>query len=101
MHLLKLFHTVTERTQFNLLLILYMCAQTNAFFKIGRGEQPPIPNYLSREARDFITQCVRVDPDDRPSAVQLLEHPFVKRPLPLQTSPTAPQLSPSQADPWT
>ncbi|PAN45489.1 hypothetical protein PAHAL_9G122800 [Panicum hallii] len=51
------------------------------FFMIGRGEQPPIPNYLSKEAQDFIGQCVRVDPENRPSASQLLEHPFVNRPL--------------------
>ncbi|OEL14487.1 Mitogen-activated protein kinase kinase kinase 1 [Dichanthelium oligosanthes] len=54
---------------------------TNAFFMIGRGEQPPIPNYLSKEAQDFIGQCVRVDPENRPSASQLLEHPFVNGPL--------------------
>jgi mitogen-activated protein kinase kinase kinase 1 len=44
---------------------------------IGRGEQPPIPNYLSKEAQDFIGQCVRVDPENRPSASQLLGHPLV------------------------
>nr|ACG42767.1 hypothetical protein [Zea mays] len=48
---------------------------------IGRGEQPTIPCYLSKEAQDFIGQCVRVDPESRPSASQLLEHPFVNRPL--------------------
>jgi len=48
---------------------------------IGKGEQPPIPNYLSEEAQDFIGLCVRVDPESRPSASQLLEHPFVNRPL--------------------
>ncbi|URE16944.1 Mitogen-activated protein kinase kinase kinase [Musa troglodytarum] len=58
---------------------------TQALFKIGRGEQPPIPNYLSRDARDFISQCVKANPDDRPSASQLLEHPFVKRSLPIST----------------
>ncbi|OAY80522.1 Mitogen-activated protein kinase kinase kinase 1, partial [Ananas comosus] len=52
---------------------------TQALFKIGRGEQPPIPNFLSTDARDFISQCVKVNPDDRPSTSQLLEHPFVKR----------------------
>ncbi|XP_072972419.1 mitogen-activated protein kinase kinase kinase 1-like [Typha angustifolia] len=52
-----------------------------AFYKIGRGERPPLPNSLSRDARDFISQCTKVDPHDRPSASQLLEHPFVKRPL--------------------
>ncbi|CAN6298112.1 unnamed protein product [Urochloa humidicola] len=54
---------------------------TNAIFMIGRGEQPPIPNHLSKEAQDFIGQCVRVDPKNRPSASQLLEHPFVNRPM--------------------
>ncbi|XP_072972676.1 mitogen-activated protein kinase kinase kinase 1-like [Typha angustifolia] len=54
---------------------------TQAFFKIGRGEQPPIPKSLSKDARDFISQCVQVSPDDRPTASQLLEHPFVMRSL--------------------
>ncbi|KAJ6809478.1 putative mitogen-activated protein kinase kinase kinase 1 [Iris pallida] len=54
----------------------------HAFFKIGRGDQPPIPNHLSRDARDFISQCVRVNPEDRPSACQLFEHPFVRGLLP-------------------
>ncbi|CAL9211400.1 unnamed protein product [Musa hybrid cultivar] len=58
---------------------------TQALFKIGHGEQPPIPNYLSRDARDFISKCVKVNPDDRPSASQLLEHPFVQRSLPIST----------------
>ncbi|KAF3336945.1 putative MAP kinase superfamily protein [Carex littledalei] len=71
----------------------------HALFKIGRGEQPPIPNYLSREVRDFITQCVKVNPDNRPSAVKLLEHPFVKIPLLLRCSPPASQSSPSQTHP--
>ncbi|KAJ6798426.1 putative mitogen-activated protein kinase kinase kinase 1 [Iris pallida] len=50
----------------------------HAFFRIGRGEQPPIPNSLSRDARDFISQCVQVNPEDRPSAALLLGHPFVR-----------------------
>lgn len=55
--------------------------QTHAFFQIGRGEQPPIPDFLSPDARDFISQCVKVNPDDRPSASQLLQHPFMNRSL--------------------
>nr|CAE03317.2 OSJNBa0032I19.11 [Oryza sativa Japonica Group] len=50
-----------------------------ALFKIGRGEPPAIPKYLSKEARDFISQCLRPYPDDRPSASKLLDHPFVNR----------------------
>ncbi|KAJ3672943.1 hypothetical protein LUZ60_006317 [Juncus effusus] len=53
----------------------------HALFKIGRGEPPTIPENLSSEARDFISQCVRVSPEERPTAVQLLDHPFVKRSL--------------------
>ncbi|CAN6281743.1 unnamed protein product [Urochloa humidicola] len=53
---------------------------TRALYMIGRGEQPSIPSSLSKEAQDFIGQCVRVDPQKRPSASQLLEHPFVNRP---------------------
>ncbi|PKU82076.1 Mitogen-activated protein kinase kinase kinase 1 [Dendrobium catenatum] len=53
----------------------------HAFYKIGRGDQPPIPGHLSKEAQDFIRQCVQVDPNSRPTAAQLLEHPFVRRPI--------------------
>ncbi|XP_074570011.1 mitogen-activated protein kinase kinase kinase 1-like [Curcuma longa] len=49
-----------------------------ALYKIGHGEPPTIPDSLSRDARDFIRKCVQVNPDDRPNASELLEHPFVK-----------------------
>ncbi|TKY74319.1 Mitogen-activated protein kinase kinase kinase 1 [Spatholobus suberectus] len=52
-----------------------------ALFRIGKGERPPIPDSLSRDARDFILQCLQVDPNDRPTAAQLLNHSFVQRPL--------------------
>lgn len=52
-----------------------------ALFKIGRGSPPPIPDSLSKDAQDFIKQCVQVNPNDRLTAAQLLDHPFVKRPL--------------------
>ncbi|GJN30963.1 hypothetical protein PR202_gb19311 [Eleusine coracana subsp. coracana] len=52
---------------------------TQALYRIGKGEPPAIPSVLSRDARDFISQCVKPNPDDRPSASKLLEHPFVNR----------------------
>ncbi|MQM00176.1 hypothetical protein Taro_032912 [Colocasia esculenta] len=55
---------------------------TQAIFLIGKGRRPPLPDSLSRDARDFIEQCVQVDPERRPSASKLLDHPFVKRLLP-------------------
>ncbi|KAJ1281202.1 hypothetical protein BS78_04G289700 [Paspalum vaginatum] len=54
---------------------------TYALLKIGRGIPPEIPNTLSEDAHDFIKKCVQANPNDRPSAAQLLEHPFVQRPL--------------------
>ncbi|XP_059313655.1 mitogen-activated protein kinase kinase kinase 1-like [Lycium ferocissimum] len=50
-----------------------------ALFRIGRGEPPPIPDTLSAEAQDFIKRCLRVNPNDRPTAAELLEHPFVTK----------------------
>ncbi|KAJ9174834.1 hypothetical protein P3X46_013435 [Hevea brasiliensis] len=47
-------------------------------YKIGRGEPPPVPDFLSSLSRDFIMQCLQVNPDDRPTAAQLVDHPFVK-----------------------
>lgn len=59
---------------------LIVCWQVQALFKIARGELPPIPDSVSRDARDFILKCLQVNPNDRPTAAQLMEHPFVKRP---------------------
>lgn len=51
----------------------------SAMFRIGKGELPPVPDTLSRDARDFILHCLKVNPDDRPTAAQLLDHKFVQR----------------------
>ncbi|PWA56140.1 MAPK/ERK kinase kinase 1 [Artemisia annua] len=57
-----------------------------ALFRIGRGEPPEIPNTLSAEAQDFILKCLQVNPNDRPTAAQLLEHPFLKRPASMNSA---------------
>lgn len=50
-----------------------------AIFKIGNSKEiPEIPNHLSAEAKNFIRQCLQRDPAARPSASQLLDHPFVR-----------------------
>lgn len=61
-----------------------------ALFRIGRGEPPLLPDSLSRDARDFISQCIQVNPDKRPTAAQLLDHPFVKRPVPTLSGSASP-----------
>ncbi|KAI3424665.1 Separase [Psidium guajava] len=58
----------------------FLMWQVQALFRIGNGELPLVPDSLSREARDLILRCLQVNPNDRPSAVQLLDHPFVTKP---------------------
>lgn len=49
-----------------------------ALFHIGTTKShPPIPELLSTEAKDFLLQCLQKEPDLRPSASDLLQHPFV------------------------
>lgn len=53
-------------------------------FKIGNSKElPPIPDSLSEDGKDFIRQCLQRNPIRRPTAAQLLEHPFVKNAAPL------------------
>ncbi|CAF2080924.1 BnaA06g00700D [Brassica napus] len=47
-----------------------------ALLRIGRGELPDIPDTLSLDARDFIIKCLKVNPEERPTAAELLNHPF-------------------------
>ncbi|GLT84985.1 hypothetical protein SLE2022_031890 [Rubroshorea leprosula] len=52
-----------------------------ALFRIGRGEPPPVPDTLSNDGRDFILKCLQVNPNNRPTAAELLHHSFVRRSL--------------------
>ncbi|KAK9270789.1 hypothetical protein L1049_026374 [Liquidambar formosana] len=61
-----------------------------ALFRIGRGEPPPVPDTLSSDASDFILQCLKVNPNDRLTAAQLLDHSFVKRLLPTSSGSASP-----------
>ncbi|KAK9927167.1 hypothetical protein M0R45_024366 [Rubus argutus] len=50
-----------------------------AMFKIGNSKElPGIPGHLSEDGKDFVRLCLQRNPLHRPTAVQLLEHPFVK-----------------------
>ena len=52
-----------------------------ALFRIGKGKPPAVPESLPKDAQDFILQCLQVNPKDRPTAADLLNHSFVKRPV--------------------
>lgn len=59
-------------------------------FKIGNSKElPAIPDHLSEEGKDFVMQCLRRNPLQRPTAAQLLEHPFVKNAAPLEKPPAS------------
>ncbi|KAE8688949.1 putative pentatricopeptide repeat-containing protein [Hibiscus syriacus] len=49
-----------------------------AIFKIGNSkDMPEIPDHLSNEAKSFIRLCLQREPSARPTALQLLDHPFI------------------------
>ncbi|XWS21579.1 hypothetical protein CRYUN_Cryun30bG0066400 [Craigia yunnanensis] len=70
----------------------YHLEYMQALFRIGRGEPPPVPDSLSKDARHFIMQCIQVNPDARSTAAKLLQHPFVKRSLPTHSGSASPHL---------
>ncbi|CAL9059966.1 mitogen-activated protein kinase kinase kinase 5 isoform X1 [Musa acuminata AAA Group] len=48
-----------------------------AMFKVLHKD-PPIPESLSNDGKDFLRCCFHRNPTDRPAANMLLEHPFIK-----------------------
>ncbi|KAL6553136.1 hypothetical protein OROGR_006978 [Orobanche gracilis] len=52
------------------------CEGAAALFKV-LTESPPIPNTMSAEGQDFLQCCFRRNPVERPTAIKLLDHPFV------------------------
>jgi len=49
---------------------------------------PPIPAILSPVGKEFLGLCFKRNPDERPTAQELLEHPFVKYHATVVTNPT-------------
>ncbi len=53
--------------------------QVAAIFKIGNSKDiPQIPESLWNDAKSFIKLCLQRDPPARPTASQLVNHPFIR-----------------------
>jgi serine/threonine protein kinase len=51
----------------------------HAFLYIGSPQGVPImPEGLSAECQDFIRQCTKRNPRERPATVQMLDHPWIR-----------------------
>ena len=46
-------------------------------FQVGRGRQPELPAWLGKEATSIVRACLRANPSERPTAAELLSHPFL------------------------
>lgn len=53
--------------------------QARVLLKIVRNEPPPINNRFSKEFKNFVKICLTKDPAKRPSARELLDHPFMQK----------------------
>jgi mitogen-activated protein kinase kinase kinase len=51
--------------------------QMQAIFKIGSSAIPTIPSDISAEAQDFLRKTFEIDYEARPSAMELLQHPWL------------------------
>lgn len=52
-------------------------SQMQAIFKIGTNKSPEIPSWASQEAKNFLTQTFELDYKKRPSAIDLLQDPWL------------------------
>lgn len=51
-----------------------------AILEIGtQPVTPTVPDELSEDVKDFIQRCLKRDPNERPSAEELLEHKLIKK----------------------
>ncbi|KAI8988885.1 kinase-like domain-containing protein [Pilobolus umbonatus] len=58
--------------------------QIAALYNLGKLNSPTLPDHISEEAKDFLQQCFIIDPSRRPTASDLLSHPFLNTNLSFQ-----------------
>ncbi|PIA17779.1 kinase-like protein, partial [Coemansia reversa NRRL 1564] len=52
--------------------------QMAALYHIVEDKHPPIPEGISEELKEFLLQCFRKDPHERPTALDLMSHPWTR-----------------------
>ncbi|KAI9306784.1 kinase-like domain-containing protein [Cunninghamella echinulata] len=50
----------------------------SAMFRIVEDDYPPLPDNISKEMQDFLLCCFQKNPNERPTAKELKEHPWLK-----------------------
>ncbi|KAJ2358534.1 Protein kinase of the Mitotic Exit Network [Coemansia sp. RSA 2618] len=53
--------------------------QMAALYRIVEDDHPPIPDGISEELKDFLLQCFRKEPTDRPTAAELMNHSWTQQ----------------------
>ena len=51
-----------------------------AMFRIVTDDCPPLPSWISEHLKNFLLKCFTKDPAKRPSAKELLQHPWITTP---------------------
>ncbi|CAH9116430.1 unnamed protein product [Cuscuta europaea] len=57
----------------------FTCPATMLFKIAFSGELPPVPEFLSDQAKDFLMKCLKTNPKERWTAAQLIRHPFLEQ----------------------
>ena len=61
---------------------MQLCQPVYGFVSIGKSDKiPKIPDEMSEQGHDFVLKCLTRDPEQRWSAEQLQEHPWVRNAL--------------------
>jgi serine/threonine protein kinase len=50
--------------------------EIQTLWRLGRFDRPPMPEKISKEAENFLNATFAISPDERPSALELMDHEF-------------------------
>ena len=76
------------------MVLFEMCTLRRAFpgsnlmavmYSIVEGERPSLPDHLSRDLRNLFDQMLDKEPQRRPSALALLQEPFLQQRMAVHT----------------